>query len=233
MENENLRVAVEDLTQNFEEFQANMTKMQLENNRLAEENAKSHMVATPEASSNETNNDENLMDEEEAFERMSCLDQAKYVERRLDAVNESLSSVSAPTYPSTPGKFSTPAGKKTSGTGFTSASKRAGNAIIGTPKDRPFNWVVKQANSEVKALRERAEKLNWTIRPPNLDDVYLDNTPSKTIQNTQEKENETPRKILLKQNEKVLKDTLFEYRQQLEEACAVICEQDRLIHAGV
>ena len=121
------------------------------------------------------------------------------------------------------------------GGGFVSASasKRAGNAMIGTPTARPFNWIVKQANSEVKALRERAEKMNWNVGPSALNEVLADSTPSKDNRNVLDKENETPRKAQLRRNENVLKDTLHDYRRQLEEACAVICEQDRLIHAGV
>jgi hypothetical protein len=236
-------VAVEDLTQNFEEFQAKMTTMTLENKRLAEE---FQQISTPvktkvpkdcadDAGTCITDEEEEIEElSEESFEKLTCVEQAKYVERRLDAVNETLSAASTTAHP-TPGKFSTPGSKKGasgSGSGFASASKRAGNSIIGTPTARPFNWIVKQANSEVKALRERAEKLHWNIRPSSLDDVLADNTPSKTLTILHDKENETPRKAQLKANERALKDTLYDYRKQLEEACSVICEQDRLIHAG-
>ena len=169
---------------------------------------------------------------EELFEQLSTLEQAKYVERRLDAVNETLSATATATSQSTPAKYSTPGrsqGRLTRHAPSSSASKRIGNATMGTPVARPINWIVKQANTEVKALRERAEKLNWHIQPSALADVLGDHTPTKDLN---DKENETPRKAQLQRNEKALKETLHDYRRQLEEACSVICEQDRLIHAG-
>ena len=223
---------MEDLTQNFEEFQANMTQITLENKRLANENGKLS-VSTPGNESKSIDDALSVSEEiEKNFEQLSALEQAKYVERRLDAVNETLAQASSTHM--TPAKLSTPGSEKyrsIPGSGLKSALKRVGNAITGTPEARPFNWIVKQANSEVKVLRERAEKLNWNIRPAMSDEVL--DTPSKSVQwNLQDKENETPRKAQLKKNERVLKEALHEYRQQLEEACAVICEQDRLIHAG-
>lgn len=210
-----------------------MAKKTLEATRLAEERKDSLVaMATPpkrrnSAEDKEENEEQELA--EDSFEQLSTLEQAKYVERRLDAVNETLSAATSANLASTPSKFHTPGRSQSRLSMIGSASKRAGNAISGTTTARPFNWIVKQANSEVKALRERAEKLNWNIHPSTLDAVLAENTPSKTYQ---DKENETPRKAQLKRNEKALKETLFDYRVQLEEACAVICEQDRLIHAG-
>lgn len=183
-------------------------------------------------------------DENVAFGRLSALEQAREVERRLDAVTLTLSAAAAP--PST--GFSTPGGKTPRSLPLSLGKGHPSRSLSGTPTAmaRPSQWVVKQASTEVKALRERAEKLQWALHPSSassqalqLQEVLADstNTPSKArgseLISELEKENETPGKAKLRRNEEVLKDTLHEYRRQLEEACSVICEQDRLIHAGV
>lgn len=220
IENQNLRIAVEDLTQNFEEFQANMTNSNI---RGTQNESDSSIISTPQ--------DSIQGDAAESFEDMSCLEQAKYVERQLDAVNKNLASATQST-PSA--KFSTPNAKKLESVpGSVSSARKQwlGNSITGTPKARPINWIVKQANSEVKALRERAEKLKLNMPPSDANSSAL--TPSKYPLDIDDKENETPRKAQLHKNEKALRSALYDYRQQLEEACAVICEQDRLIHAAL
>jgi hypothetical protein len=85
---------------------------------------------------------------------------------------------------------------------------------LGSPSARPVSWVMQQANTEVKRLRERAEQLN-NRGVSGLD--IEEGVASDGVQSS---------KGLL----------MWKYRNiqyQLTEAMAVIEEQDRLIHEGI
>lgn len=84
--------------------------------------------------------------------------------------------------------------------------------LEGTPGARPVSWVVEQANTEVKRLRERVDEIkHLKVTGAQLTEADLDG--------------ENPEHCLIKQK-------LMSLRAQLSEAMCVIQEQDRLIHEG-
>jgi len=189
-ENSNLREAVEELTVTFEEFQAKMTREVLE-----------HTNSAP------TNPDLFCGDD---IENMSCLEQAKCVEQRLDATSAILGGRN-----SSEGMH-TPNGSPRKALGVLATPGIGRRGIVGTPAARPMDWLVKQASTEVKALRERAEGLRWNIPQSNKENV--ENCGDDCADEVD----------VGKGMERARK-----YKLQLEEAMSVIFEQDRLIHAAL
>jgi hypothetical protein len=216
MENQNLRLAIEDLTVTFEEFQSKMTRELYE---------KSQSISAMQ-----------LQQQSQSQSTLSCLEQAKYVESRLDATTALLnvtSPKSDPTHDSIEHvRHSSPA--------------RAGYhnpSLLGTPMARPLNWIVKQATTEVKLLRKRAENLHWYI-PPAKENGVLDgdddddalliaNKENSNLSNeTQPGDPATALPQHFTDLTRRYQGKLIKLKHQLEEAVSVICEQDRLIHAG-
>lgn len=210
MENSNLRNAFEDLTKTFEEFQVKMTNEVLQKTQLISQMESSNSTAT--------------------FSNMSCLEQAKYVESRLDATTALLNNAIEQ---SENNVLSTP---RRNHPRFTSPSHLGAQNIdlLGTPTARPFNWIVQQANTEVKLLRQKAENLQWYIPPEDnhksnheFDDNIFSLDDKENNSNLNEEQSYQLRDITKKYKERLLK-----LKKELEEAVDVICEQDRLIHAG-
>jgi hypothetical protein len=209
MENQNLRNAIEDLTITFEEFQSKMTQELFE---------KTQSLSALESKAMTTS-------------ALTCLEQAKYVESRLDATTALLTSVSTPLAESNetiPGdKYSSP--------------RRAYHkpSLLGTPTARPLNWIVKQANTEVKLLRKRAEDLQWYIPPAKAidedgmeeDEMLIENKENNPVGNETQLSSGNSDASYNDLTQKY-RTKLMNLKHQLEEAVNVICEQDRLIHAG-
>jgi hypothetical protein len=218
MENQNLRLAIEDLTVTFEEFQSTMTRALYEKSQSTNTNTST----------------------------LSCLEQAKYVESRLDATAALLTATPKDSTDSTNYALA----ESSSGPGRYSSPSRGGyhnHILLGTPTARPLNWIVKQATTEVKLLRKRAENLHWYI-PPATDEE------EKGREGNDEDEDDDDHLLLTnKENNNVTNEggstsvslphqfsdltkryqgKLIKLKHQLEEAVSVICEQDRLIHAG-
>lgn len=210
MENQNLRNAIEDLTLTFQEFQLKMTK---------ELHEKSQSLSELEMRANSSS------------AALSCLEQAKYIENRLDATTALLTSATNPSSEiQTEANESNPSnlGK------FTSPSRIYKPSLIGTPTARPLNWIVKQANTEVKLLRKKAENLQWYIPPAKEvdDETYDENSSDENKENNCANESVTSSSSQFDDLTKRYQTKLHKLKKQLEDAVNVICEQDRLIHAG-
>jgi hypothetical protein len=230
MENGNLRSAIEDLTITFEEFQSKMTKSVLDQQQQQQQ-------AVAEASAQEEYSSVFAQDASVHMDSMSCLEQARYVEKRLDATSallaEAVNGVASRGPGGTPksvrktARFSTPLRDSTSQTA--GASNRRGGA--GTPAARPLNWLVQQANSEVKVLRARAEKLQWNIPDEAEGAVDKENMGS----------NESNLSPARQEVEAAVKKAsggdhyaqVQSLQRQLEESLGVIYEMDRLVHAAL
>jgi hypothetical protein len=217
MENENLRNAIEDLTITFEEFQSKMTLELFEKSQSLSALESKSMTASA----------------------LTCLEQAKYVESRLDATTALLTSagVSSP--------LAEQPNETTSSGDRYSSPRRAYHkpSLLGTPTARPLDWIVKQANTEVKLLRKRAEDLQWYIPPPvktaigESEDVEMllenkENTINLNVKETSAGNDNGGSSSYNDDLTHKYRTKLINLKQQLEEAVSVICEQDRLIHAG-
>lgn len=213
MENQNLRNSIQDLTITFEEFQSNMTRELLEKSQSLSALESKAMTASA----------------------MTCLEQAKYVESRIDATTALLTSVSSPLVDETISS----ANQSTSGERY-GTPRRAYHkpSLLGTPTARPLDWIVKQANTEVKLLRKRAEDLQWYIPPAksidesggDVEEMFMENKENNPVGNeTQHSSGSGAYNNDLTQK---YRTKLMNLKHQLEEAVNVICEQDRLIHAG-
>jgi PPE-repeat protein len=195
---------------------------------------------------NYNNNKENiengiLNDNSIEFHQMTSIQQAKYVEKKLDDTCAKLTDVAlgvsnranisdilnkgnstennelkTPTKDASNVPFvsKTPSYARSGIKNISSALKSVG--VPGTPAARPFNWLVKQAASEVKLLRQRTEQL------------YLVEIDKENVQNGGNSQ--------LTENDASIANSnmnIHEYKRQLQEALQVIYEQDRLIHAGM
>lgn len=194
-----------------------------------------------------------LQNEEEQtdcdFSAMTCIQQAKYVESKLEDTCNKLSSATSILMNNSKvlstSVLGTPNGKENVNnamsvnfaTPYTTSKKISSStikslALPGTPAARPFNWLVNQAASEVKMLRQRAEKLHLIQSEHGAGD--------KTSCGDAEEANKE--NVMHDMNSEVLKgdnvhvskyiEVVEDYKRQLREALAVINEQDRLIHAG-
>lgn len=203
MENQNLRAAIEDLTLTFQEFQLKMTK---------ELQEKSKSISELELRANSSTS------------AISCLEQAKYIESRLDATAALLTVTGPASENLTEGE---------NNLGKYSSPPRAiyKPSLIGTPTARPLNWIVKQANTEVKLLRKKAENLQWYIPPAKEieDEIYDENLSDENKENNCVNE---PSSIQVDDLTQRYRNRLQKLKKELEDAVNVICEQDRLIHAG-
>ena len=180
------------------------------------------------------------------LDSMSCLEQARYVEKRLDATSALLAeavhssgSTGTPKSVRKGPRFSTPLRDSSASL---SALGRSGGP--GTPAARPLNWLVQQANSEVKGLRARAEKLQWNI-PEGEEEVSQkkkdtegeevcdkENLGSNQHNTTPPRNEEGGRSIggLQKKSSSLEVRTL---QRQLNESMNIIFEMDRLVHAAL
>ena len=210
MENSNLRNAIEDLTKTFEEFQCKMTNEMLQKSQLISQIESSNSTAT--------------------FSNISCLEQAKYVESRLDATTALLNNA---TEQKESNLSATPRRNQVKFSSPFHLNQNIG--LLGTPTARPFNWIVQQANSEVKLLRQKAENLKWYIPPEesqrDTEEDFDDNILLENKENHSNVNDEQSHQI--KDITKKYKERLLRLKKELEEAINVICEQDRLIHAGM
>ncbi|CAE7489803.1 unnamed protein product, partial [Symbiodinium microadriaticum] len=230
-ENSNLRLAVEDLTASFEEFQATMTKSLLDQQKQLKEK----QTHVPNDDSTVFTSDELQLDS------MSCLEQARYVEQRLDATSALLADAVNPN-PSRNGATNTPRSVRKGprfgtplrdGTTPLSTLGTASARGLGTPAARPLNWLVQQANSEVKGLRVRAEKLRWNIPEDNSGEGFVD----KENMGANELNSPPPpvRQTGPYTRNKSAADTVQvrNLQTQLEESLRIIYEMDRLVHAAL
>lgn len=115
------------------------------------------------------------------FSNMSCLEQAKYVESQLDATTALLNNTT----------------KQIENNPLTATPRRnlgsQNIGLLGTPTARPFNWIVQQANTEVKLLRQKAENLQWFIplednhrQNDDLDNLLFDDKENHNIINEEQ-----------------------------------------------
>jgi cell division septum initiation protein DivIVA len=95
--------------------------------------------------------------------------------------------------------------------------------LEGTPGARPVQWVVEQANTEVKRLRERAELL--TNGPSGIVTSSTTRVPAGCVAGDAEEESSLADAALWRMKIQAMK-------RNLSEALSVIQEQDRLIHLG-
>jgi hypothetical protein len=160
---------------------------------------------------------------------LSCLEQARYVERKLDATTALLaeaihSGQSAGHGHDDTNMKATPRRMKAGGSS-TPSHRLIGqsNHILGSPAARPLSWVVQQASTEVKLLRQKAESLQWAI-PATTSNENKENVCNTVAVDSDPASGEKERQY---------REKMFSYKQQLEQAIEVICEQDRLIHAGL
>lgn len=235
MENANLRSAVEDLTITFEEFQSKMTKSVLEQQQ--QEQQKQQQVGIPDTVEDKYSS---LFSSDTSvhMDSMSCLEQARYVEKRLDATSALLaeavngtssrgSNGSTPKSVRKSARFSTPL-RDSSLHHSTASSRRAG---AGTPAARPLNWLVQQANSEVKVLRARAEKLQWNI--PDESEGTGDKENLSSNESTLSPARQEVDAVVKKSSNSDPNAQVLTLQRQLEESLSVIYEMDRLVHAAL
>ena len=211
---------MEDLSASFEEFQSKMTKSLWEQQQQLRQSPPAEGDSTVSGST----------------DSLSCLEQAKYVEQRLDATSallaEAVSSSSGYSGPAdTPLSTRKSPRRATPHRDMLTPLSSLGQR--GTPAARPLNWLVQQANSEVKCLRARAEKVRWTLPvEEEAGDRYIDkenmaaneyNSPPPPAREGTDPHKRTAAHVLQVRN----------LEAQLEESLRIICEMDKLVHAAL
>jgi hypothetical protein len=106
---------------------------------------------------------------------------------------------------------------------FATPGSIAKRYLEGTPGARPVQWVVEQANTEVKRLRERAELL--ANGPSGIVTNSTPRVPAGCGAGDAEEESSLADAALWRMKIQAMK-------RNLSEALSVIQEQDRLIHLG-
>jgi hypothetical protein len=106
---------------------------------------------------------------------------------------------------------------------FATPGSIAKRYLEGTPGARPVQWVVEQANTEVKRLRERAELL--ANGPSGIVTSSTPRVPAGCVAGDAEEESSLADAALWRMKIQAMK-------RNLSEALSVIQEQDRLIHLG-
>ena len=162
---------------------------------------------------------------------LSCLEQARYVEQQLDVTTSLLAEAASCGPVNTPLSLSNPPRSVSPHSDISAPLSSVEQR--GTPVALPLNWSVQQANSKVKGLRARAEKVRWTF-PPQED------TGERHIDKENKGENEynSPHPPARKELEVHKRTTahLTQVRKlqaQLDESLRIICEMDKLVHAAL